>query len=107
MIYAFLEVPEEHSDGVQDRDQDRDRVRDKRPATDAASGIGPGSGAPRRRQRPKTGGNVLNDKDYKRLCREEKLKQERAKTKKIEAQAKLLLANIGKNHALNDFNQFI
>ena len=107
MIYAFLDVHEEHSDGVQDRDRDRNRVRDKRPATDAASGIGPGSGAPRRRQRPKTGGNVLNDKDYKRVCREEKLKQERAKTKKIEAQAKLLLANIGKNQALNDFNQFI
>ena len=64
------------------------------PAIVAAPGIGPGSGAPKHRQRPKSGRNVLLDKDYKRLLHEEKLKKERAKTKKIEAQTKLLLASI-------------
>ena len=47
------------------------------------------------------------DREYKRLCREEKLRQERARTKKIEAQTKLLLASIGKKYALNNYDQFI
>ena len=60
---------------IHDRDQDVDERECL--ATNPASGIGPGHGAPKHQQRPKKGGNVSLDKDYKRLCCEKKSKQEK------------------------------
>ena len=59
---------------IHEGDQDVDKR--ERLATNPSSGIGPGHGAPEK------GGNVSLDKDYKRQCREENSKQEKARTKK-------------------------